>query len=117
MSKLDEVITQLAAFCDERDWAQFHDPKNLAAAISIEAAELNELYLWKSSTQDIDSVDRQAVADELADILAFTFLMTDRLGFDPIEILQEKIRKNAEKYPASKVRGISRKYDQYQDEK
>ncbi len=116
MSDIDEIIKKLVAFRDERDWGKFHDPKNLAAAISIEAAELNELYLWKSTADEMDAVELNDVADELADVMAFTLLMVERLGLDPVEIIERKIEKNGRKYPASRVRGSSKKYDQYEEE-
>ena len=103
MSDIGEIIKKLVAFRDERDWAKFHDPKNLAAALSIEAAELNELYLWKSTTEEINAVAMDKVADELADVMAFTLLMIERLGLDPIDILETKIKKNADKYPADRA--------------
>lgn len=112
-SDIDALIQQLIAFRDERDWAQFHDAKNLALALSIEAAELNELFLWKNSETDIDSIDREKLSDELADVLSFALLLADRLQLDPKAIVEAKIAKNAEKYPADKVKGSAKKYTEY----
>lgn len=113
MSDIKELTTLLTQFRDERDWEQFHDAKNLALALSIEAAEINELFLWKSSKQDIDAVNKERLAEEVADVLAYALLLADRLELDPSEIVKAKLKKNAEKYPADKVRGSSKKYNEY----
>lgn len=105
------VIAQLINFRDERDWKQFHDSKNLATAISIEAAELNELFLWKDVAASED-VDKQRLKEELADVLSFVFLLAEKHGLDPFEIVAEKIKTNAEKYPVDKAKGKADKYDQ-----
>lgn len=105
----NELIEKLASFRDARDWAQFRDSKNLAAAISIEAAELNELFLWKD-VQESEQVDRERLKEELADVLAFAFLLAEKHGLDPLEIVLEKIRKNEEKYPVEKAKGKATKY-------
>ncbi len=105
----DITIAALLRFRDERDWARFHDSKNLAAAISIEAAELNELFLWKDALES-EEVDINRLKEELADVLAFTFLLAEKHGLDPFQIVMEKIRDNAKKYPVSKVKGIATKY-------
>jgi NTP pyrophosphatase (non-canonical NTP hydrolase) len=109
MTEYNEVIRQLKEFRDERDWKQFHDSKNLATAISIEAAELNELYLWKTIKESED-VDVERIKEELADILSFTFLLAEKHGLDPFEIIAEKIKVNAEKYPVDKAKGTATKY-------
>ena len=100
---------KLIEFRDERDWAQFHDPKNLAAALSIEAAELNEVFLWKT-TEESSQVEVERVAEELADVLAYALLLADRFGLDPEQILLDKIEQNRLKYPADKAKGTSKKY-------
>ena len=109
MSEINELIEALIKFRDERDWAQFHDSKNLAAAISIEAAELNELFLWKT-IKESEEVDKERIKEELADILAFSLLLVSKHKFDVVKILKEKIAKNSEKYPISKAKGSARKY-------
>lgn len=109
MTNYNEVIRQLKEFRDARDWNQFHDSKNLATAISIEAAELNELYLWKS-IKEAEEVDVEKIKEELADILSFSFLLAEKHGLDPFEIVAEKIKVNAEKYPVDKAKGTSTKY-------
>ena len=109
MTNYNEVIRQLKDFRDARDWNQFHDSKNLATAISIEAAELNEVYLWKS-IKESEEVDVEKIKEELADILSFSFLLAEKHGLDPFEIVAEKIKVNAEKYPVDKAKGTSTKY-------
>jgi NTP pyrophosphatase (non-canonical NTP hydrolase) len=109
MTDIKEIIQALISFRDERDWKQFHDPKNLATAISIEAAELNELFLWKSIAES-ENVDANKVKEELADVLAFALLLAERYGFDVKEIVLEKIKKNGEKYPVEKAKGNASKY-------
>jgi NTP pyrophosphatase (non-canonical NTP hydrolase) len=111
MDKYRNVIDKLIKFRDERDWEQFHDSKNLAVAISIEASELNELFLWKSPEQS-DKVEIDRIKEELADILSFSFLLAEKHGLDPFDIVSEKIKRNGEKYPVEKAKGKSDKYDQ-----
>ena len=111
MDKYRNVIGELIKFRDERDWEQFHDSKNLAVAISIEASELNELFLWKSSEQS-EKVEIDRIKEELADMLSFSFLLAEKHGLDPFDILSEKIKRNGEKYPVEKAKGKSDKYDQ-----
>lgn len=109
MNKYEEVIEKLIEFRDERDWKQFHDSKNLATAIGIEAAELNELFLWKT-IKESEEVDSDKIKEELADVLAFSFLLANKHGLDPFEIVAEKIKINAEKYPVDKAKGTAKKY-------
>lgn len=111
MTEFKEIMDALIKFRDERDWEQFHDSKNLATAISIEAAELNELFLWKT-IKESDEVNKEKIKEELADILAFSFLLANKHGFDIKQIVLEKIKKNGEKYPIDKAKGTSKKYDQ-----
>jgi len=108
MKDTGEIIQALIRFRDERDWEQFHNPKDLALAISIEAGELLELFLWKEAGEA--KVDR--VKEELADVFSFAFLMAEKYGFDVKEIVLDKIRKNAEKYPVDKSKGTAKKYDE-----
>lgn len=107
---INHIIEELIRFRDERDWEQFHDSKNLALAISIEAAELNELFLWKKDT-DEGQVDREKIGEELADIIAFSFLLAHKHKYDIGEMVLNKIRKNAQKYPVTKAKGVSTKYN------
>lgn len=106
MSDIKELTTALLKFRDERDWTQFHNPKDLALALNIEAGELLETFLWKSSEQ----ADLNQVKDELADVFAFSLLLAEQYNFDVKQIVLEKIEKNALKYPVEKSRGIAKKY-------
>lgn len=110
MSEIEKLLQQILAFRDERDWAQFHDSKNLALALSVEAAELNELFLWKNTPEDLDSIDKTKLADELADVLVYALLLADKEGFDVADIVTNKLKKNGDKYPVGKSKGSSKKY-------
>jgi NTP pyrophosphatase (non-canonical NTP hydrolase) len=106
VSDIKEITRALLEFRDERDWAQFHNPKDLALALNIEAGELLEAFLWKPSEQaDIDKVK-----EELADVFAFAFLLAEKYDFNIKHIVLEKIEKNAQKYPVAKSKGIAKKY-------
>ena len=108
MGDIEEIIQALIKFRNERDWEQFHNSKDLSVALNIEAGELLETFLWKSS----DEADRDKVKEELADVLAYAFLLAEKYGFDVKEIVLDKIRKNGEKYPVEKAKGTSKKYNQ-----
>jgi NTP pyrophosphatase (non-canonical NTP hydrolase) len=108
MSDIKEIIEKLEYFRDERDWSQFHNPKDLALAISIESGELLENYLWK----DAKNADKEKVAEELADIISYTFLLAKKYDFDIKKIVLDKIEKNAKKYPIEKSKGTAKKYDE-----
>lgn len=110
MSDIKELVDLLVRFRDERDWGQFHDSKNLALALSIEAAELNELFLWKKDS-DAEQVDRVRLKEELADVFAYALMLAEKNGLSVSEIVKDKIVKNAEKYPVEESRGSSAKYD------
>jgi NTP pyrophosphatase (non-canonical NTP hydrolase) len=111
MDKYQEVITKLIKFRDDRDWDQFHDSKNLALALSIEASELNELFLWKKESEANDvNVDR--LKEELADVLAYAFLLAEKHDLDIYEIINDKIKRNGEKYPVDKSKGTAKKYNE-----
>jgi len=108
MTELDRLTAALLDFRNARDWEQFHQPKDLAAAISIEAAELLELYLW----QDSGDADPERVAEELADILSYALLLAHHYDLDISEIVLDKIRANEERYPVGKSKGRATKYDE-----
>lgn len=110
MSDIQKLIDLLVEFRDERDWGQFHDSKNLALALSIEAAELNELFLWKKEA-DAEEVDRERLKEELADVLAYALMLAERHQLDVGQIVKDKIIKNAGKYPVEQAKGSSDKYD------
>ena len=105
---MNEITEALINFRNERDWEQFHNPKDLALAINIEAAELLELFLWKNA----EDADIEKVKEELADVFAFAFLFADKYGFDVKEIILDKIKKNGEKYPVEKAKGTAKKYNE-----
>ena len=109
MSEIRELIDLLETFRDERDWAQFHDSKNLALALSIEAAELNELFLWKKDAES-EEVDKKRLREELADVFAYALMLAGRHGLDVSQIVKDKIALNAKKYPVESSRGSSAKY-------
>ena len=104
--EFQELRNKIKTFVKEREWEQFHNPKDLALALSIEASELNECFLWKSADQG--NVDK--IKDELADILIYAILFADKYGFDILEVIAEKLEKNAVKYPVDKAKGNAKKY-------
>ena len=105
---MDEIIQKLIEFRNDRDWEQFHNPKDLALAINVEAGELLELFLWKKA----EEANKEKVKEELADIFAFAFLLANKYHFDVKEIILEKIKKNGEKYPVEKAKGTAKKYNE-----
>jgi NTP pyrophosphatase (non-canonical NTP hydrolase) len=108
MSDIKEITEKLLKFRDERDWSQFHNSKDLAIAINVEAGELLEIFLWKHP----ESANKDKLREELADIIAFCFLLAEKEGLDVREILLEKIATNAEKYPVEKAKGTAKKYNE-----
>jgi NTP pyrophosphatase (non-canonical NTP hydrolase) len=111
MSEIRELIEALVKFRDERDWAQFHDSKNLATAISIEAAELNEVFLWKD-VKASEVVDKEKIKEELADVFAYALLLAEKHNLDVKQIVLDKIARNAQKYPVEKAKGSAKKYNE-----
>ena len=113
MDSINEITRKIREFRDARDWMQFHNPKELAAAITIESAELQEIFLWKDYPASETAVrDKQeAVADEIADIAVYLFELADNLGLKLGEVMLSKMKKNAAKYPVEKARGSNRKYN------
>jgi NTP pyrophosphatase (non-canonical NTP hydrolase) len=116
---LADLVAAVTAFRDARDWAQFHKPKDLAAAIAIEAGELQERFLWKTDAevdQDLaDAAKKAGVADEIADVVMFAMLLSDRLGIDLAEAIAAKLAANEQKYPVKLARGNARKYTDLHD--
>jgi NTP pyrophosphatase (non-canonical NTP hydrolase) len=102
----EQVIEELRAFVAERDWAQFHTEENLAKSIAIEAGELLECFQWSEAAPE------EQIQAELADVLTYCFLLADRLGVNPDDIVLHKLQVTRDKYPAHKARGRSTKYDQ-----
>ena len=108
MSDIEELRKAIVKFTQERDWVQFHNGKDLALALSIEAAELNEAFLWKNA-QDVNV---EKVKEELADIFNYAVLIADKYDLDIKQIVLDKIRRNAEKYPVEKAYGSAKKYNE-----
>lgn len=107
MNQIEELLHTILKFHNERDWEQFHNPKDLSLALSIEAAELNELFLWKSA----GDANVEKVKEELADVMIYSFLMAAHYGLDIEKIIRDKIQKNSEKYPVDKAKGTAKKYN------
>ncbi len=103
-----EAITEMIkVFRDERDWKQFHDPKNLAICLSIESSELLQAFLWKNA----DEADVEKIREELADVLYSALLLADHYDLKIKDIIEDKLKKNREKYPIIKSKGSNKKYD------
>jgi NTP pyrophosphatase (non-canonical NTP hydrolase) len=118
-SSLVDLVAAVCRFRDARDWTQFHTPKNLAAAVAIEAAELQERFLWKTDAEvsrDLaDAAKKAGVAEEIADVVMFAMLLGDRLGIDLAEAISAKLAANEQKYPVQLARGNARKYTELRD--
>lgn len=114
MDSLREILGAIAKFRDDRDWAQFHTPRQLGAAIAIEAGELQQAMLWKSDEQVASLVaepaGRSELAREVADVLIFGLLFCHAIGIDPIGAIGDKLEENAEKYPVEFAKGRAAKY-------
>jgi len=114
---MKELQAKVIKFRDKRDWAQYHNPKDLAISLSLETAELLEIFQWKNHTEveslKSDSDVRIKVKEELGDIFIYAFTLAHEFGLDPSEIVLDKVRLNEEKYPVEKVKGKSDKYTAY----
>ena len=106
MERLHTLMERIESFNKERDWNQFHSPANLAKSISIESGELLECFQWDETQYDINGVK-----EELADVLNYCLQMCNRLGVDPVDIVNQKMDINEKKYPVSKAKGVATKYD------
>lgn len=109
MTEIKEITNKLIEFRDERDWLQFHNPKDIAIAISVEAGELLELFLWKQP----EEVDQEKIKEELADVFAFALLLANKYDLDVKQIVLNKIKQNGEKYPIDKATGTAKKYNEF----
>lgn len=116
MKDLEAVRKRLREFSDARDWDQFHSPKNLSMALSVEASELLECFQWLTEEQSrsLSLEQKNAITDEIADVQLYLILLADKVGVDIGVAIDQKISKNEEKYPADKVKGSSRKYNEYE---
>lgn len=106
MSEIKKITDAIMKFRDDRDWEQFHNSKDLAVALNIEAGELLELFLWKGA----EEADPEKVKEELADVFNYAFLIAEKYGFDIEQIVLDKLETNARKYPSDKAKGTARKY-------
>jgi len=115
---LQDLQNRLRQFAIERDWEQFHAPKNLAMALAVEAGELMEHFQWLSEEQseNLDKQQLETVGLEVADVFIFTVRLADRLGIDLADLVDRKIKMNEKKYPVELVRGSSKKYTEYNQE-
>lgn len=114
---LRDIAEKLRRFAEERDWDQFHSPKNLAMAMTVEVAELLEHFQWLTEEQskNLPPEKKVLIAEEIADIQIYLILMADKLGIDIHDSVRVKIRQNEKKYPTGRVRGDARKYNEYHD--
>ena len=112
---MEELKQKLREFADARDWDQFHSPKNLAMAMSVEASELLEHFQWltQEESKQLNDEKFEAVKQEIGDVLLYLIRLSDKLGINPVEAANEKIKLNEEKYPAECVKGSSKKYTEY----
>ncbi|MBR5735504.1 MAG: nucleotide pyrophosphohydrolase [Bacteroidales bacterium] len=108
MSDIDIILEELRKFNTERDWDQFHNGKDLAIGLSVEASELLECFLWK----DPKDADIEKIREELADVLNYAFQVADKYNLDIKQIMLAKIQRNAQKYPVDKAKGSAKKYDE-----
>lgn len=108
MTDIKKLIEKLIDFRDQRDWAQFHNPKDLAVALNIEAGELLEAFLWKNA----EDANIEKVKEELADVIAYALLLADKYKFDVVDIVTAKIKVNEKKYPVDKAKGTAKKYNE-----
>lgn len=107
-NEIKQLIAEIDEFSQERDWDQFHNPKDIALALSIETSELLEAFLWKNP----EDAKIEKVKEELADVFNYALMMAGKYNFDVPQIIREKIAKNAEKYPVEKARGVATKYNE-----
>ena len=105
---MDKLTKKITAFRDARDWKQFHNAKDLAVALNVEAGELLESFLWK----DAKAADKSKIKEELADVFMYAILLADQQGLDVEEIVSEKLKTNEAKYPVEKAKGNAKKYDE-----
>lgn len=112
---MQDLVKQLEQFARERDWEQFHSPKNLSMALAVEASELLEIFQWMQEAESLhpDAATRERIGDELADVFVYCLLLSRKLDIDLLTATRAKLQKNAIKYPVDKVKGSSKKYDEY----
>lgn len=108
---MENLIQELRRFRDERDWAQFHTPKNLAISVSVEAAELLELFQWRSESQAIDPELLESLQSEAADVLLYLLLLCDAVDVDLLTAARQKIKRNRERFPVASSLGVAKPRD------
>lgn len=118
MDTLEALKAKLQAFADERDWDQYHSPKNLSMALSVEASELVECFQWLTEDQSkkLSPEQHQAVIDEMADVQIYLLRLATKLDVNLLKAVEQKMGKNADKYPIDKVKGSAKKYTEYAHE-
>ena len=111
---LKSITEKIIEFRDERNWAQYHDPKNLSEALGIEAAELQEIFLWKTPEESryLSEEDVSRVKEEIADVFIYLSYLCHEFEIDLFDVVLKKIEKNGEKYPVEKAKGSNKKYDE-----
>lgn len=114
---MEELINELREFAKERDWEQFHSPKNLAMALSVEVAEIVEIFQWltQEESKNLSQEKVEKVKQEIGDVMIFLTNLADKFGIDPLEAAREKIVMNRLKYPAELVKGKANKYSEYEE--
>lgn len=114
MDSIAKITEEIKRFRDERDWLQFHDPKNMAVSIMLEASELLEHFQWKTKAEVKEYIqsNQESVQEEIADISMYLFELADNLGIDLLEAMEKKLKKNSDKYPVAKAKGSHKKYNQ-----
>ena len=114
MNEINTIMAEIDEFADKRDWGQFHSPKNLAMALSVEAGEIVEEFQWLTEEQsrNLPPETLANVKDEIADVLNYTLRLCSRLDIDPIRAIRAKIVKNGEKYPVEFSKGLAKKYNE-----
>ena len=119
MESLEDLKQQLRKFAGDRDWDQFHSPKNITMALSVEVSELLEHFQWLTEEQskNLDTATLAAVADEIADVQNYLVRLADKLGIDILDASAKKFVKNEAKYPTDLVRGSAKKYSEYEQNK
>jgi dCTP diphosphatase len=112
MNEIKTIIAKIKKFRDERDWMQFHDPKNMAVSVVLEASELLEHFQWKTKEEvkKYIKTNKDEIRDEIADVAMYLFELADNLGIDLIKAMEQKLDKNSKKYPIAKAKGSAKKY-------
>lgn len=116
MAELDRLIERIRTFNKERDWEQFHSPKNLVMALVVEVSEIAEHFQWlkENESKKLSAKKVAEIEEEIGDVMLFLLNLCDKLGIDAVKAAEEKLEKNRKKYPVEKAKGNSRKYSEYE---